>query len=137
MWLSKRERREERQGSGAEEGTVTVAESTVGVYAQGERRGLRVYGPGGYCWRPQVGDQVLVVKTGEEGEGLCVAGTEMETIQPGEVKISAPGGASILLNRQGGIQITGGKISLVGDVYINGELYRPCRCAVDVNTQEE
>lgn len=113
MWTSERGRvaqREERVI--AQVGSVTLSQFPLGVYVDGERRNLPLYGPGGYSWRPPVGDSVLVMK---REDGSCVVGalqqeTELET---GEVKISG-GGGEVYLTSQGDVAIT-------GTVKINGE----------------
>lgn len=80
------------------------------------RRGrrLQLLTPGGYCWRPTVGDAVLVIKDG--GGSPCVMGVCGQSpveLQPGEVCLHA-GGASIYLDRSGAIHLT-------GTVYLNGQ----------------
>ena len=110
MWLSERERRraEERRAA-ALVGQVTLGGDPAGVYLDGERRDLPVFGPGGYVWRPGLGEQVLVLKAGEQGEGLCVAAAECGgqwTLEPGEVLIHS-GEASIRLKADGTVAVTG------------------------------
>ena len=69
MWISEREwRRAEQARAAALAGEVTLAGDPAGVYLDGERRALPVFGPGGYVWRPAVGQRVLVLKAGERGE---------------------------------------------------------------------
>lgn len=87
----------------------------AGVYLAGERRELPVFGPGGYVWRPEEGEQVLVLKTGQAGEAPCVAGQACGqdwNLAAGEVLIYS-GSASI--------RIGGGGIRLTGDVLVNGK----------------
>ena len=110
MWLSERERRrvEERRAA-ALVGQVTLGGDPAGVYLDGERRDLPVFGPGGYVWRPGLGQQVLVLKAGEQGEAPCVAGAECGgqwTLEPGEVLIHS-GEASIRLKADGTVAVTG------------------------------
>ena len=114
MWLSRRERSGRADQGGAERGFVTLEGVRPAVYAQGERRSLPVYGPGGYFWAPALGEQVLVVKLGDGGEQPCVAGRLMEEeLEPGEVLIRADrGAASIRLTRDGALELNGrGKIN--------------------------
>lgn len=60
MWLSKERGRKTAGEPRAECGTVTVGDPTA-VYLTGERRQVAVCSPGGYAWRPQVGEDVLVL----------------------------------------------------------------------------
>ena len=126
MWISRRDRPDVKREALAEDGQVTI-EDRVGVYAEGERRNLTVYGPGGYFWRPGVGQQVLVLKLGQQGEQPCVAGAELAETEwtPGEVMLYSDG-ASITLRNNGRVEIRG-KVHISGDLYVNGEKYPPCR----------
>lgn len=112
MWLS--QKRAERWESPAQVGVVTLEGDPAAVYQSSERRDLPVFAPGGYCWRPALGAEVLVLKTGAQGEGACVAGTRITAnVAPGEVRIQSEGGASITLGADGTIR-------LEGDVLVNG-----------------
>lgn len=124
MWLARRMKKTPAGEAAAEDGVVTLAGGEVAVYAQGERRGLPVYSPGGCCWRPAVDDRVLVLKLGAEGEQCCVAGKLSEpekALEPGELMLCSRGGASIRLKNDGTVEITGA-------VKINGADYMPCVC---------
>lgn len=123
MWLSRRGEQERRYG-GALTGTVTVPGKAAGVWLEGERRGVTVYAPGGYHWAPELGDEVLVLKTGESGEKPCAVGVpanvdvpEELKLQPGEVLIMGKE-CSILLGRNGQITVT-------GRLVVNGEQVGP------------
>lgn len=115
MWIAERGRgRGDPEGS-ALVGRVTLAGDPAGVYLDGERRGLPVYGPGGYLWRPARGQEVLVLKTGRAGEQPCVAGARGQpgwNLNPGEVYLYSSG-ASIHLRSDG-------VISMQGLVLVNG-----------------
>ena len=98
----------------AELGVVTLGGDPAGVILGGERRSLPVYSPGGYTWRPSIGEQVLVLKTGAERECPCVIGavqTEDKNLEPGEVRLT--GGDSVLSLKEG-------NLDLGGNVTING-----------------
>lgn len=72
-----------------------------------------VFGPGGMCWVPSRGQNVLVIKAGAED---CIAGVEMERaeeMEPGEVKFFTQG-ASVWLKNDG-------SILLEGRVLVNGK----------------
>ena len=94
MWTSDRRKTRQAGESWVDWGEVTLEGDPAGAYLDGERRQLAVYGPGGYCWKPVLGDRVLVLKAGQGGESPCVAGKrqgEAETLGAGEVSISSSG----------------------------------------------
>lgn len=74
MWTSDRRKTRQAGESWVDWGEVTLEGDPAGAYLDGERRQLAVYGPGGYCWKPALGDRVLVLKAGQGGESPCVAG---------------------------------------------------------------
>ena len=113
MFLGKRERQEYPVGM-ALTGPVTLPGDGLGVYLEGERRGVAVYSPGGYHWVPSPGDEVLVLKTGERGEKPCAVGVAAggQGLLPGEVLISA-GACAIKLGLDG-------QVSITGDLTVNG-----------------
>ena len=69
MWISEQGRRRAEPDGTALVGRVTLPGDPAGVYLAGERRELPVFGPGGYVWRPEEGEQVLVLKTIRIGGG--------------------------------------------------------------------
>ena len=107
MFLSKRESQSKTKAT-ALTGPVTLPGETAGAWLEGERRALTVYAPGGYHWVPALGDEVLVLKTGERGENPCAVGVSAggQGLRPGEVLITA-GVASIKLGLDGQVAITG------------------------------
>lgn len=120
MWISERNKGQDSQGGGAQMGTVTIGGNPASVYWDGERRNLPVIGPKGYSWAPMAGDQVLVIKAGEEGENPCVVGVQMEEgVPPGSIRIvNGEGTAGIIIG-------TDGTISMIGRVLVNGEQVGP------------
>lgn len=110
MWISSQTRGSAQAAEhDAQLGTVTASGRNVNAYLDGEQRWLPVMAPGGYRWRPCVGDQVLVLKTGEQSEGACVlAGQEAGTddLNPGEAELSAPG-CRLKMSDAGVVEITG------------------------------
>ena len=97
-------------GARALVGTVTLEGEATAAYADGERRALAVFGPGGLRWRPRAGQEVLVLKTGEDGELGCVAGVRVDGagLAPGEVALeAASGGAGVRLLENGTVAVTG------------------------------
>ncbi len=107
MWLSKKAAETARPERVADVGVVSIGASQPAVVTDGETRGLAVFAPGGYCWRPAAGEQVLVLKAGAAD---VVAGVRMmaaDALAPGDVLIFAPGGASIRLGADGTLALTG------------------------------
>ena len=124
MWLSK-QMRPAPPTADADLGVTTISGRTVGVLTRGEVRDLPVYGPGGYVWRPEHGDAVLVIKGGPGGEEQCVVGVEQgegpKGMLPGEICLCGPNRNSIYLRKNGNVEIE-------GTLIINGTLYKPCEC---------
>jgi len=121
MWTAERVGKGDAQGWGvsAGQGTVTSSGEALGVYLDGDRRWVTLYGPGGYCWRPQGGADVLVVKAGEAGESPCVVGMRQERadLKAGEVCLYSDGGARIKLDEAGAIL-------LEGNLMVNGTAFQ-------------
>lgn len=115
MWLSQQRRDLTRRENTAETGKVTLGGDPAGVYLSGERRSVRVYSPGGYQWSPTPGQDILVLKTGADGESPCAVGIRQEAeISPGEVRISnADGSVQVFLKQDG-------TLALRGVVTVNG-----------------
>lgn len=106
MWTSER-KTDRRTQEGADLGQVTLGGDPAGVFLGGERRWLPVYSPGGYRWRPGLGDRVLVVRAGCGQEAPCIAGRRQDEgeLEPGEVRIT--GGTGELRLYSGGAALTG------------------------------
>lgn len=68
MWLSRQQKRPHQAGEG-QVGRVTIGGDHVAVLLDSERRGLEVYGPGGYRWKPGRGTAALVIQ-GRGGDPL-------------------------------------------------------------------
>lgn len=115
MWTSEQSRRLPVEESGAEVGVVTLGGDPAGVSLGGERRWLPVYSPGGYSWRPNVGDKVLVLKAGAERELPCILGRvqQGENLRPGEARLSGSDSSVSLLGKT---------VGLNGRVEVNGVL---------------
>lgn len=109
MWIAERSRRRPEPEELAGLGQVTLPRDPAGVWLDGERRMLPVFAPGGYVWRPSLGEQVLVLKTGQQGEAPCVLGTRCQDkweLEEGEVVLYS-GKAALHLKRDGTVDITG------------------------------
>lgn len=129
MWLSQQSRRTGGE-TGPGVGLVTLAGTQPGIYLDGERRQTAVFGPAGYCWRPKVGQRVLVIKAGAEGELPCLVGAEQEPeegLAPGEIALRGPGGGAVYLRGDG-------SVDLVGQVKVNGV---PLEALLPPSTEEE
>lgn len=116
MWTSSHTKTTGTQTrSNAALGVVTVSGQENAVYLGTERRGLPVAAPGGYRWRPKVGQQVLVLKSGADGELAWVLAQpeqQPDDLLPGEVELVGPDCT---------LKLTGaGAVELRGCVSING-----------------
>lgn len=117
MWLSRQQKRSERE-TPVETGEVTLSGETVAVELDSERRGLAVYAPAGYRWRPAPGQKVLVLKT---AEGPCVIGTPSGGgLDAGEIGLSADGGAAVTLKTDGRV-LLGENVEVSGLLTVGGE----------------
>lgn len=118
MFLSKKEGRT-GSAAGALTGPVTLPGERLGVWLEGERRGVRVYAPGGYHWAPAPGEEVLVLKAGAQGEQPCALGVPQEEagLAPGEVLLST-GKAALRLCPDGRVVVT-------GNLLLNGTRLEP------------
>jgi hypothetical protein len=108
MWISKQTAGTASQPSGADGGCVTQSGTTLAAYSGGEWRGLSLYAPGGVIWRPEVGEQVLLLRLGEDG-APCVAGAKIPLepdLAPGELLLRSKG-ASLCLRNDGTIEVRG------------------------------
>jgi len=72
-----------------------------------------------------------VLRCGPGGEEQCVCGGKQAEVpkgmQPGEVYIYGPKGSNVYLQKDGTIELTG-RISIRGQLLINGQPYKPCTC---------
>jgi len=130
MWTSERNRRLPVEESGAEIGVVTLGGDPAGVSLGEERRWLPVYSPGGYAWRPNVGDKVLVLKAGGERESPCVVGKPQgdADLQPGEVR---------LLGEASSVSLLGKTVGLNGQVEVNGVALEDLIAAIVIDILSE
>lgn len=109
MWIAERSRHRQEPESMAAVGQVTLSGDPAAVWLAGERRNVPVFAPGGYVWRPCRGEQVLVLKTGEQGEAPCVLGERCQNkweLEEGEVLLHS-GKAVLHLKADGTVDITG------------------------------
>lgn len=103
-------------------GVVTVYDRGYGVLGEGEQRGVKLSCPGGYRWRPALGEAVLVIKSGEPAQARVI-GAEAEDapveLQAGEVCIYSPA-ACVHVKNDGSIQMRG-IVDVVGMLRVNGQ----------------
>ena len=109
MWTWEQERRPQAKEPAAQLGMVTLGGGETAANLGGERRWLNVCAPGGMQWSPRQGDQVLVLKDGENAWVLGVM-QEKNAEPPGYLKLS---GANC------SVQL-GDRMELQGEVVING-----------------
>lgn len=111
MWLSKKLAAHELQDvASAQDGTVTIEGGELAVFSSGEKREVKIVGPGGYEWQPCKGEDVLIVRGGTFGEESYAVGVPEqagEALAPGEVRIRSAAGAEIVLHNSGRIDING------------------------------
>lgn len=125
MWTSNRKTEGRTVEAAADLGLVTLGGDPAGVYLGGERRWVAVCSPGGYQWRPQTGDKVLVVKAGDQRELPCLAGVrqpeiqEKDPLEAGAVRITGGSGRMDLDTR--GVVLNGKEIALNGKVTVQEE----------------
>ena len=122
MWMADRQAGQAMEESSAQLGQVTLAGASTGVALTGERRNVVLCAPGGYRWTPELGDTVLVIKSGAEQTG-CVTGEicpEEEAPEPGEVYLSVAKGAGIRLRKNGRIELEG-DVRVTGSLTVNGK----------------
>ncbi len=114
MWLSREREEKAVEEAAAESGPVTLAGTETAVYLEGERRNVALCAPGGYAWRPQVGQEVLVLKAGRDKERPYILGVAEpeEDLDPGQVRLGS---------REAGVTCDGRTVALTGRVSINGE----------------
>lgn len=111
MWLS-RKMAADNSGEIGVGGVVSVGGENPAVVTDGESRTLEIIAPGGYAWRPDVNQRVLLWQGNVMG-----AVQSAEKLAPGELLLYSKG-ASIRLGNDGSIHLT-------GNVFINGERWEP------------
>lgn len=113
MWLSEQRGKKSAGEAPAEWGPVTVGQPPA-VYLAGERRQVPLCCPGGYAWRPRVGEQVMVLKAGAEGEQPTILGVEQgwdNDLDPGQVRFGS----------EKCQVVCGERVEIKGEVVVNGE----------------
>lgn len=104
MWTWEQERRRQAKEPAAQLGLVTLGGEETAANLGGERRWLNVCTPGGVQWRPRQGEQVLVLKDGENAWVLGVMEEERGP-EPGQLLLRGSN-CSVLLGEE--MEISGG-----------------------------
>ena len=114
MWIHN-QLRQDGGGKSAALAPLTFAEDG-GFGAAGERewREMPVFGPG-VAYQPREEDQLLALDS--DGGTVC-AGVRMDLtgLEPGELRLGWPGGACILLRKDGSILLNGAVITPQGEL---------------------
>ena len=110
MWTWEQERRRQTAEPAAQLGLVTLGGAETAANLGGERRWLNVCTPGGVQWKPQQGEQVLVLKDGENAWIMGVMPAEQD-VEPGQLLLSGTG-CSVQL---------GEWVDIRGEVELNGQ----------------
>ena len=95
-------------------GTPEAGEG-VSIITGGEVRGCGLFGPQGYCWRPEEGQELLVGALSGRPVGLGTPLPPAEGLLPGEVRI-AVGGGYIHWKQSGEIEINSLRITRDGQI---------------------
>ena len=124
MWLSERAASGGGTAEAAEIGVVTIGGDKPSVMLDGERRDVELLVFPGLSWKPAAGQQVLVLRAGEEYFVCGAPGTEGgEGLAAGELRLKSRG-ASVTVKNSGEIELRG-SVNVVGDLSVNGAEVRP------------
>lgn len=119
MWLAEQAALGARDGEqGAEIGVVTIGGAKPAVMLEGEKRQTEMLTPGGVYWAPAAGQQVAVLRCGDE---CFVCGQVQEQqikLESGDVLIKS-GAGQVYLHGNGAIELVG-EVNVRGNLYING-----------------
>lgn len=115
MWLSERKTGSEKF---AGTGKITISGENAAVMAESEKRNTILCAPGGYFWKPDDNEDVVVFET---ADGTVIAGccVPLCDLQPGEVTVFSKSGASITLKNDGDIYVNG-NLHISGGVFTHG-----------------
>lgn len=113
MWTWERERRRQVQEPSAQLGVITLGGAESAANLGSERRWLRVCTPGGMQWMPRQGEQVLVLKNGEDAWVLGVLEEETD-LRPGQTGLKGENCSLVL----------GDRVEISGEVTLDGQPLR-------------
>lgn len=102
--------------AGATVAQISYADSLgYGALGASERRGAPVFAPRGIAYLPCEGDNVLLVPA--DGTEVCAGVLASSAgLRAGELRLTSSGGASILLDAEGGITLNGVYITKDGRI---------------------
>lgn len=103
MWISKMIS-QSRQSPKAEKGSVTLSSNSLETDGTVKTRNIDAYAPYGYQCRPPVGEEVMLLPSGD-GQVMIGSKAVCENLQSGEIRLKSLGGASIILKNDGSVVI--------------------------------
>lgn len=120
MWLAEKAAAGSGASEAAEIGVVTISGNRPSVMLGGEKRNVELLVFPGLSWKPAAGQQVLVLRVGDECF-VCGApgGDGSAGLAPGELCLKSQG-ASVTVRNSGDIELCG-SVRVEGKLHVNGE----------------
>ena len=119
MWLAEKAASGGGAAETAEIGVVTIGGDRPSVMLGGEKRNVELLVFPGISWKPAAGEQVLVLRAGEEYFVCGAPGAESGNgLSAGELQLKSRG-ASVTVKNDSGIELRG-DVNVVGKFFING-----------------
>ena len=119
MWLSEKAASGGGEAETAEIGVVTISGDKPSVMLGGEKRNVELLVFPGLSWKPAAGEQVLVLRAGDEYFVCGAPGAEGSSgLAAGEIRLKSRG-ASVTVRNGGDIELRG-DVNVVGKLLING-----------------
>lgn len=118
MWLAERAASGIGTAEAAEIGVVTIGGDKPSVMLGGEKRNVELLAVPGLAWKPAAGEQVLVLRAGEEYFVCGVPGADGGALAAGEICLRSRG-AGVTVKNDGSIELQG-NVNVGGSLLING-----------------
>ena len=119
MWLAEKTASGGGAAEAAEIGVVTIGGDRPSVMLGGEKRNVELLVFPGLSWKPAAGEQVLVLRAGDEYFVCGAPGAESGNgLAAGEIRLKSRG-ASVTVRNSGGIELRG-DVNVVGKLSVNG-----------------
>ena len=119
MWLAEKAASGGGAAETAEIGVVTISGNRPSVMLGGEKRDVELLAFPGLSWKPAAGEQVLVLRAGDEYFVCGAPGAESNSaLAAGEFCLKSRG-ASVTVRNSGGIELRG-NVNVAGSLSING-----------------